>query len=88
MSGESSKYVCEDPPCLHVVVDWQSKKFAVFLEDAEESILYIPASKLLKACENVKELIRKHVAEAKGEEADPLAEKYLGAELIEYEDYE
>ena len=75
----SGKYECSNPPCVHVVVDWPRRRFAVFVEDAEGSLLYIPADRVVKACRELDSLLRKRVREAKNDEIDDLADKYLNA---------
>jgi hypothetical protein len=85
--GSEGSYSCEKPPCIHVVVDWPTKKYAVFVEDAEGTLLYIPSSKIVEACSKIQELTRKRVKEASGDEIDSIAEKYLEAvELVEEEE--
>ncbi|MCD6084710.1 MAG: hypothetical protein J7J20_04130 [Desulfurococcales archaeon] len=79
----SKSYVCDKPPCIHVVVDWRRKVFAVFFEDSLGNIVQIPSSRLVDACRKVEELLKKRVREATGDLIDELAEEFLGAELIE-----
>jgi len=83
-----SEFKCENPPCLHVVVDWSKKFFAVFLETAEGDYIYVPWSEVEKAYTKALELIRKRFREAKDREIDFLAMEYLGAEPIEEESEE
>ncbi len=79
-----SEYECVKPPCVHVVLDWRRKMFAVFVEDAEGSLLYVPSEELLAACEKVREAMSKKVREASGDEIDELAEEHLNAvEVVE-----
>jgi len=78
-SEERTKYECVKPPCVHVVVDWPKKIFAAFVEDAEGSILYVPAERITEACGKIREIMRKHVREAKDNEIDDLADRYLNA---------
>lgn len=78
-----SEFRCENPPCLHVVVDWSRKLFAIFLETSERDYIYVPWSEVEKAYGRVSELIEKRFREAKGREVDFLAMEYLGAEPIE-----
>ena len=77
------EFRCENPPCLHVVVDWSRKLFAIFLETSEGDYIYVPWSEVEKAYGKVSELIEKRFREAKGREVDFLAMEYLGAEPIE-----
>ncbi|MEB3825534.1 MAG: hypothetical protein LRS47_02565 [Desulfurococcales archaeon] len=77
---------CEDPPCIHVVFDIRRKRFAVFLEDSEGVVLYIPSTKLERAYNLVTELKEKHFKEAVDMEIDELARKYLGAEAESQEE--
>ena len=75
----SSKYECSNPPCIHVVIDWPKKRFAVFVEDAEGSLLYVPADRVIKACSELEAILKKRVKEAIGDEVDDLADRYLNA---------
>ncbi len=79
----SGKYECENPPCIHVVLDPRRKRYAVFIEDAEGSILYIEAEKVLTAAKEIEKLKRAKFREAEGDEVDELAREYLGAEPVE-----
>ncbi len=79
-------YECEEPPCLHVVVDYPRKLFAVFLETSDGEIVYIPLERLEKAYREATELARRHFREARGEEIDRLARDFLEAEPIEDEE--
>ena len=74
-----SKYECSNPPCIHVVIEWPKKRFAIFVEDAEGSLLYVPADRVIKACNELEEIMKKRVREAAGDEIDDLADKYLNA---------
>ena len=76
-------YECEEPPCIHVVVDWRRRAFAVFFEDSLGNIIHVPSSKLIEACKQVSELLKKRVREVSGDEVDELAREFLGAELVE-----
>jgi hypothetical protein len=78
-------YECEDPPCLHVVVDYPRKVFAIFLETSDGEIVYIPFEKVEKAYLEAKELTSKRFREANGDEIDRLASEFLGAEPVEDE---
>ena len=71
---------------MHVVVDWRRKRFAVFVEDAEGSLLYVPSERVVAACDRVKELKGKRVREASGDEVNEIAEEYLNAlEVVDEE---
>lgn len=83
MSVYMTRYVCEEPPCLHVVVDYSGKKLAVFLETGDGDIVYVPLEKLLRACERAKELLASRFREAKGREIDELAYEKLDALPLE-----
>ncbi len=76
-------YECADPPCLHVVVDYPRKRLAVFLETSDGDIIYVPLGKLMEACRAASELTKRRFREAKGDEIDELAERYLGAVKLE-----
>jgi len=76
-------YECEEPPCIHVVIDYPSRVFAVFLETSDGEVVYIPFSRLEKAYEEAKELLRRRFREARGDEVDRLAREFLEAEPIE-----
>ncbi|BAF34814.1 hypothetical protein APE_2021a [Aeropyrum pernix K1] len=81
-------YRCDNPPCIHVVVDSRRKIFKVFLEDYNV-IAPIPFDKVIAACEDVKTLKNlvenEGFREAEAEDVDMLARKYLGAEPYEEE---
>ncbi|MCE4614804.1 MAG: hypothetical protein F7B60_04675 [Desulfurococcales archaeon] len=79
---------CDDPPCIHVIFDVRRKRYAVFLEDSEGTVLYIPTSKVERAYNLIVELKSKHFKEAVDIEIDELARKYLGAEIVEEEGFE
>ncbi len=81
----AERYECEDPPCLHVVVDYSRKVFAVFLETAEGDIIYIPFDKLAEAYSKASSLVSKRFREARGRDVDYLAQEHLGAEPVEEE---
>ncbi|WP_460123653.1 hypothetical protein [Stetteria hydrogenophila] len=82
--GLPREYRCDEPPCIHVVLDERKKMVQVFFED-EEYITPIPADKLLKACEELREALNKKYREASGSEVDELARKYLNATPVEEE---
>ncbi len=79
----SKEYVCRSYPCIHVVVDYSKKIYALFLETADGDIYYVPASTVLEAAGKVYELTRSRFREATGSEVDWLASEKLGAEKIE-----
>jgi len=79
---------CDDPPCVHVIFDARRKRYAVFLEDSEGTVLYIPSNKIERAYNLIVELKSKHYKEAIDIEIDDLARKYLGAETVEEDELE
>ena len=79
------RYECEEPPCVHVVVDYPRKRFAVFIETGDGEVLYVPFDRLRRAVEEAGELLRRRFREAQGDEVDELAAEYLGAEPLEDE---
>ncbi len=81
MSGES--YECENPPCIHVVVDYPRRRLAVFLETGDGEIIHIPFNRIEEAYKRASELLRRRFREASGDEVDELAAEYLGAEPLE-----
>ncbi len=76
-------YECNQPPCIHVVVDYPRRRLAVFLETGDSEIIHIPLEKLLEACREASELKRRRFREAQGDEIDEIAEEYLGAAPVE-----
>jgi len=78
-------YECSSPPCIHVVVDYPARRLAAFIETAEGEIIHVPIERLLAACRTASELLSSRFREARGEEVDELAEKYLGATPVEAE---
>ncbi len=80
-----NRYECEDPPCLHVVVDFSRKYFAVFLETSDGDIIYVPFEKIEKAYTTAKKLLSSRFREATGSEIDDLAYEKLGAAPYEEE---
>lgn len=84
----SEKYVCNVYPCIHVVIDYRRKKFAAFIETADEGFFYIKASEVLVAADRIESLLKKHFREATGDEIDEIAERELGLERMEYIDEE
>ncbi len=78
-----SSYKCDNPPCIHVVVDYSKKIYAVFVEDAEGDLLWIRASEVLQAAEKVAEYMGSGFREAAGEEVDDLAYSRLEALPLE-----
>ncbi|ABM80193.1 hypothetical protein [Hyperthermus butylicus] len=83
MSGEA--YECEKPPCLHVVVDYRRKRFAVFLETADGDLIHIPAERIEDAYNKIVALRSRRFREAVGSEVDEIAEDILGAVPVEEE---
>ncbi len=79
----SEKYECENPPCIHVVVDNDKKVFAVFVEDWEGNILLIRSEEIVKAFNAISDALAKGFREADPQQADYLARKYLDAEPVE-----
>ncbi|MCE4624838.1 MAG: hypothetical protein F7C35_03120 [Desulfurococcales archaeon] len=90
--GRAAKpvYKCEEPPCIHVVIDTHKKRFKVFIEDLyDDSIIVTPisAETLMKACEKLREALEGGFREASTtDEVDDLARKYLNVSPIEEED--
>ena len=78
--GGLPRYECEELPCIHVVIDPPRKRFAVFIEYEDGDYILIPAEKVVEAARRIEELRRRRWREASEEEADEIAEKYLGAE--------
>ncbi len=83
--SQQPSYECNNPPCIHVVVDYPRRRLAVFLETGDGEIIHIPYEKLRQACQAAEELLRRRFREAKGNEIDEIASQYLGAEPIEEE---
>ena len=78
---------CEDPPCIHVIVDHRRKAFKIFIEDYEV-IAPVPLKVAREACSKLEELerlVKRGYREAEGEEVDFLARRYLEAEPYEEE---
>ncbi len=71
-----------------MVVDYRKKKFAAFIETADEGFFYIKADEILAAAEKIETLIKKHFREAVGDEIDEIAKRELGLERIEFIDEE
>ena len=80
------RYECDRPPCLHVVVDYGRKLFAVFMETSEGEVIHIPFEKLERAYKMSSSLLAKRFSEARGLDIDYLAMEYLGAEPFEEEE--
>lgn len=76
-------FECDDPPCLHVVVDYSKKRLAVFLETSDGDIVFIPFDRLEQAYKIASSLLARRFREAQGDEIDELAREYLGAEPLE-----
>jgi hypothetical protein len=81
----SESYECKSPPCLHVVVDYRRKRFAVFLETGDGDIIYVPADRVEEAYRRIVELRSRRFREAKGDEVDEIASEILGALPVEEE---
>lgn len=73
------RFTCEDPPCIHVVYDERRKIFAVFIEFDSENIYQLRAEELEKACQYMSEVRQARYREARFDETDYLATRYLGA---------
>ena len=86
MPPSGGRYECSEPPCLHVVVDYPTRRLAVFLETGDGELFYIPFERLERACREAGELLRRRFREARGEEVDELARQHLGAEPVEEEE--
>ncbi len=78
----SKGYKCRSYPCIHVVVDYSKKIYALFLETVEGDIYYIPSGMVLEVAEKVHKLSRSRFREAAGSEIDWLASEKLGAEKV------
>lgn len=85
MAVDGERYECENPPCIHVVVDYPRRRLAVFLETGDDEIIHVPFDRLEEAYRRASELLRRRFREARGEEVDELAAEYLGAEPVEEE---
>jgi hypothetical protein len=86
LTKKSETYTCKSYPCIHIVIDDRRKIFKVFIEDYDY-IMPIELSKLREACEKLASDPRlKRYREAKEDEEDYLARKYLGAEPIKEEE--
>lgn len=77
------EYECKKYPCIHVVVDYSKKIYALFLETSDGDIIHVPASEVIVAADKVLELSKARFREARGDEVDWLAEEKLGAMRIE-----
>ncbi|RLG77784.1 MAG: hypothetical protein DRO12_01175 [Thermoprotei archaeon] len=80
MSGE---YICDEPPCIHVVSDEERRIYAVFVEDWDGNILPVPSRELEKAIKKLSELIKRGFREASANDLSYLAKRYLEAEPVE-----
>lgn len=85
MKAGGEAYECREPPCLHVVVDYRRKRFAVFLETADGDLIYVPAERVREAYARIAELERRRFREASGDEVDEIAADILGALPVEEE---
>ncbi len=81
-----ARYECEEIPCIHVVLDPPSKRFAVFIEYEDGDYIRVPAEKVLEAAKRIEELVRRRWREASDDEVDEIAERYLGAEPLAEEE--
>ncbi len=75
------KFVCDNPPCIHVVIDERRRIFKAFIEDlTDEGPIFIPLAlpELKKACERLNLALEAGMREATVDETDYLARKYLG----------
>ena len=81
-----NEYVCGEYPCIHVVVDYSKKIYALFLETSDGDIIHIPVNEVRRALEKVEELSKARFREARGDEIDWLAEERLGALRVEEEE--
>ncbi|MET1128866.1 MAG: hypothetical protein ABWW70_06070 [Thermoproteota archaeon] len=84
MSSES--YECRRYPCIHVVVDYPRRKFALFLEMHDGELVHVPFEELERAYREASSLLAKRFREAEGEEVDAIASELLGAEPVEPEE--
>jgi len=86
-NGDSGKrlYECREHPCIHVVIDRRKGIFKVFIEDYDR-IIPLSFEELVKAWTIVSgEALGKKLREARNNEVDYLARKYLEAEPVEVE---
>ncbi len=74
----------ESYPILHIVVDHRRKKYVVLLETSDGEFIYIPADKIKKTYDKLKELEGKTYKEAARDQVDIIVEEALGLERIEY----
>ena len=80
-----SRYECVRPPCLHVVVDYRRRLFAIFLETSDGEVIHIPFDRVEAAYSRASRLLSKRFREASGRDVDYLASEYLGAEPVDEE---
>ena len=78
-------YECKSPPCLHVVVDYRRKRFAVFLETSAGDLIHVPSDRVEEAYRRIVELRSRRFREAEGDEVDEIASDILGALPVEEE---
>jgi hypothetical protein len=88
--GGRRTYECENPPCIHVVIDDHRKMFKVFVEheygDDEIMAISIPVGKLENACRLLEEAKSLGYREANNDyEIDYLARKYLNVRPVDEE---
>lgn len=77
------EYECRRYPCIHVVVDYSKKIYALFLETSDGDIIHVPVDEVLAATNKVIELSKARFREARSSEIDWLAEEKLGATRVE-----
>ncbi len=81
--GTKTVYRCDNPPCIHIVVDERRGIYKVFVEDYDR-IIPIPGKELAKACSKLASSVsRGRLREATEGETDFLARRYLEAEPVE-----
>ncbi len=77
----SETHECKQPPCIHVIIDPRKRIFKIFVEDYNV-IAPISLEAVREACSKLRrlaELIEQGYREARGDEVDFLARKYLEA---------
>ncbi len=81
--GVKTSYRCDEPPCIHVVIDERRGIYKVFVEDYDR-IIPISTQELARACNMLTSSIsRGRLREADEGETDFLARRYLEAEPVE-----
>jgi len=82
MSGRE----CEEYPCIHVVIDNNSRLYAIFIEDWDGNVIPVKSFEIEKAYKELAKLRREGYREAsEASELDRLAREGLGAEPVEEE---